>query len=170
MSPAERVGIAIGSAGLALSIYNTWRQWRADRPRLRVELRRSTLSDNLPRWLEPLVAGGERWLEVRIANHGRHSVVLNGIGFLSSTQWLLDMSAWEQSLPHGSWPERFSELRPGRAASIYLEERFVVEGLKRDGQKDRMRVRACCWDQLDNLYRSGPVKLVGPSRGETKNA
>ena len=159
MSPAERAGILIGSAGVALSLYNTWRQRQADRPRLRVELRRSTTSDHLPSWLNPLVAEGEHWLEVRLSNVGGHVVTLNGIGFLTSRHQSLDMSNWERTLAGGEWANRFSELAPGKATSVYIEECFVVEALLHAGQRSPMRVRAGCWDQLGTLYRSKPITV-----------
>ncbi len=161
MSRGEWAGITIGSCGLALSLYNTWRQRQADRPRMRVDVRRAAKSTDLPSGIEERIAEGEHWLEVRLANIGHPTVVLNGIGFLTSTRRPLDMSRWERSLARGEWPARFSTLAPGRAASIYVEERFVIESLQQVGQRGPTRVLACCWDQLGNRYQSEPITVPG---------
>ncbi|MDP9470950.1 MAG: hypothetical protein M3Q71_09840 [Chloroflexota bacterium] len=145
MSPAKRAGIIIGSFGVLLSLYNTWRQWWSERPHVRVELQRHTA-----------VLSRRIFLEARFVNHGRRTVVVRDVGFVVRRE-PLKSNAWSENM---TGPEDFPfDLEPGRAASIAIVEVALIEALKQCGQSGRVDVRACCWDQLDNLYRSKPMTV-----------
>ncbi len=144
VNSAERAGIVLGVLGFLLSLHNAWRQWWNDRPHMRVGLQRFVPS-NTRRGL----------LEVRIANGGRHTVAVRRVGFFVGGQ-PLRLDAWEhRMIGPGDHP---FDVEPGRAINLHLPEEPIVQALRRDGRSGSVDVRACCWDQLDNLYRSKPLR------------
>ncbi len=151
MSPAERAGILIGSAGLALSLYNTWRQRQADQPHLRVNVRRFTTTNT-----------SQAVLQIRIGNSGRHRVMVRRVGVVVGRGRPVEGDFWGQGLAGRS--DRPFDLEPGRAETVHIHEQDVVDALLQGERRCLVRVRAACWDELDNLYRSKPITVqVGPA-------
>lgn len=132
------VTAAVAVAGLGLSVYNTFKAQRDRRPRLKLDAAYGFLGYGAQL--------GNEMIILNIGNNGERPVTINSLTFRIPDRRTLVPRDLQRDcgLP--------CTLQPAAGATFWTEYKNIVEDLRREGYRGKIKVRLRAGDTLGNEY------------------